>query len=79
MKPEESAECHQTLSSQVGSGHKTKAEVIMARIIHTQIGTFGGARAKGYLLTLFSCFKLCSCGAKKSMEVREGSGHMRVM
>ena len=25
MKPKESAECHQTLSSRVGSGHKTTA------------------------------------------------------
>ena len=36
LLPEESAECHQTLSSQVGSGHETK--VIRERLY------WGGAR-----------------------------------
>ena len=41
IKPEESAECHQTLSSQVGSGRETK--VTQERIYW---GGTGGHRAE---------------------------------
>ena len=36
MKPKESAECHQTISSRVGSGHKTELGVAFVALTHIQ-------------------------------------------
>ena len=81
-------QCYDQLLTTLQDTHKAhhKAgimEIIKAmalvHAIHTQIATVFHFRAKGYLLTLFSCFELSSCGTKESMEVRKGSGHMRVM
>ena len=54
MKPKESAECHQTLSSRVGSGHETTGDEATAYVL---IANEGGVASEHVHLMICYCLQ----------------------
>ena len=54
MKPEESAGCHQTLSSRVGSGHETRPAFSQGNMAHLHVN-------RGLVLTKLMTDNITNC------------------